>query len=293
MHRAHARGQSAQLNAVTVDLSDGGARARRSRRSRAVARGDALGPLHGVPVTIKENVDQARLRDDQRRRRLSRRRSRTPTARSSRTGRRPARSSSAAPTRRRSAFGSTPSTTCAAARTTRGRATHTPGGSSGGASSSVAAGITPLAHGNDIAGSVRYPAYCCGLAGLRPSFGRVPAYNPTQQGGAHDLGAADVGAGPAGAHRCATCASGFEAMARAMRAIRGGCRCRSTGRRRRGRSASRSSTAAADLGGVALSPPVAAAIEQAARWLADAGYEIVDERDAGLRARLRAVVRDA
>ena len=57
--------------------------------------------------------------------------------------------------------------------------THTPGGSSGGASSSVAAGITPLAHGNDIAGSVRYPAYCTGLAGLRPSFGRVPAYNPS------------------------------------------------------------------------------------------------------------------
>src|SRR5260370_1083712 len=46
--------------------------------------------------------------------------------------------------------------------------------------SSVAAGITPLAHGNDIAGSVRFPAYCCGLAGIRPSFGRVPAYNPTQ-----------------------------------------------------------------------------------------------------------------
>ena len=57
--------------------------------------------------------------------------------------------------------------------------THTPGGSSGGAASSVAAGITPLAHGNDIAGSIRYPAYACGLAGLRPSFGRVPAFNPS------------------------------------------------------------------------------------------------------------------
>ena len=43
----------------------------------------------------------------------------------------------------------------------------------------MAAGITPLAHGNDIAGSVRYPAYACGLVGLRPSFGRVPAFNPS------------------------------------------------------------------------------------------------------------------
>lgn len=53
----------------------------------------------------------------------------------------------------------------------------TPGGSSGGASSAVAAGICALAHGTDIAGSVRYPAYACGLHGLRPTFGRVPAYN--------------------------------------------------------------------------------------------------------------------
>ena len=53
----------------------------------------------------------------------------------------------------------------------------TPGGSSGGAASSVAAGIGHLAHGTDIGGSVRYPAYACGVHGLRPSLGRVPAYN--------------------------------------------------------------------------------------------------------------------
>ena len=53
----------------------------------------------------------------------------------------------------------------------------TPGGSSGGASSSLAAGIGHLAHGTDIAGSIRYPAYACGVHGLRPTLGRIPAYN--------------------------------------------------------------------------------------------------------------------
>ena len=53
----------------------------------------------------------------------------------------------------------------------------TPGGSSGGAAAAVAAGLCAVGHGTDIAGSVRYPAYACGLHGLRPSLGRVPAYN--------------------------------------------------------------------------------------------------------------------
>jgi amidase len=55
----------------------------------------------------------------------------------------------------------------------------TPGGSSGGAGSSVAAGIEPIAQGNDIGGSVRIPAYCCGVVGLRAGLGRIPSFNPT------------------------------------------------------------------------------------------------------------------
>lgn len=53
----------------------------------------------------------------------------------------------------------------------------TPGGSSGGAAAAVAAGICAIGQGTDIAGSIRYPAYACGLHGIRPSHGRVPAFN--------------------------------------------------------------------------------------------------------------------
>jgi len=52
----------------------------------------------------------------------------------------------------------------------------TPGGSSGGAASSVSLGIGPLAIGNDGGGSIRIPASFCGVFGFKPSFGRVPQY---------------------------------------------------------------------------------------------------------------------
>ena len=55
----------------------------------------------------------------------------------------------------------------------------TPGGSSGGAAAACAAGLGPIAHGTDIAGSIRYPAYACGIHGLRPGLGRVAAFNAT------------------------------------------------------------------------------------------------------------------
>lgn len=65
---------------------------------------------------------------------------------------------------------------------------HTPGGSSGGASAAVSAGLGPLAIGTDGAGSVRIPAAFCGNVGLKPSFGRIPAYPLSPFGSVAHLG---------------------------------------------------------------------------------------------------------
>ena len=58
-------------------------------------------------------------------------------------------------------------------------ASLTPGGSSGAAAAAIACGMGVIAHGNDLGGSLRYPAFCCGVVSIRPSLGRVPGFNPS------------------------------------------------------------------------------------------------------------------
>jgi len=132
-----------------------------------------LGPLHGVPTTVKVNVDyQGRAttngvvanKDHKARQDSS-------TVAALKAGGLPIIGRTNTPAYSMRAFTSNdlhgatlnphdPVITC--------------GGSSGGAGSAVSAGIGAIAHGNDIGGSVRHPAYCCGVYGLRPTSGLLP-----------------------------------------------------------------------------------------------------------------------
>ena len=165
------------LNAVTVLLADQ-ALAAADRADAAVRGGDALSPLHGVPVTIKENVDQEGAA----------------TANGVPAFKDVIATSDSPPVANLKRAGAvivgrtnTPAFSLRwdTDNELRGRTfnpwnrRHTPGGSSGGAAASLAVGIAPIGHGNDLGGSIRYPAYCCGVAGIRPTLGRVPAYNQT------------------------------------------------------------------------------------------------------------------
>ncbi|MBC2592374.1 amidase family protein [Rhodococcus aetherivorans] len=140
--------------------------------------GEELGPLHGVPVSIKVNSDQAGYATTQ-------------GVVAFRDAMAKDDSPHVASLRRAGAVLMGRSNSPAFAyrwftnNDLHGRtlnpwdSSRTPGGSSGGASSAVASGMVPVAGGNDIGGSVRYPAYACGVVGLRPTVGRVAqTYHP-------------------------------------------------------------------------------------------------------------------
>lgn len=165
------------LNAIVQVLVDE-ALAAADTADAAVRTGYRLGPLHGVPVTTKVNVDQRGCAttngvvafrdviasDD------------SPVVANLRKAGAVIVGRTNTPAFSHRWF--TENDLHGATRNPWGR-DLTPGGSSGGAAAAVAAGMCAVGHGNDFGGSIRYPAYACGVAGLRPTPGRIPAFNPS------------------------------------------------------------------------------------------------------------------
>lgn len=170
-------GANPSINAVVREIPEEAMAAAGDIDAR-LARGDDPGPLAGVPVTTKENVDQAGhpTTNGLRIQRELMAEQDNPVVANLRKagaviiGRTNTPAFSLRWFTRNSLHGHT--------RNPRDPGI-TPGGSSGGAAAAVAAGIGAIGHGTDIGGSIRYPAYACGIHGLRPSFGRVPAANFT------------------------------------------------------------------------------------------------------------------
>src|SRR4029077_18866591 len=142
---------------------------------RAVMAGEPLGPLHGVPVSIKDNLWTAGERTPYGSRLLAE--FVAPEDAPSVAGLRAAGAIFVGRTNLPEFAwrGSTDSPLFGESRNPWDR-TRTPGGSTGGGAAAVAAGLGPLALGSDGAGSIRIPASFCALVGLKPTFGRVPMY---------------------------------------------------------------------------------------------------------------------
>lgn len=142
----------------------------------AIARGEDAGPLGGVPITVKVNIDQEGFATTNglKLQRDAIARTNSPVVDNLRKAGAVILGRTNCP-----AFSYRWFTTNLIHGDTRNPRDPgiTPGGSSGGAGAAVAAGIGHIAHGTDIAGSIRYPAYACGVHGLRPTLGRVAAFN--------------------------------------------------------------------------------------------------------------------
>jgi amidase len=170
-----------RLNAVVTLAAD--ALDRADAADAALARGESLGPLHGVPITLKDSIDTAGLR--------------TTAGTIGWRDRVPDRDATVA--RRLKAAGAivvgktnTPEFTWSdqTVNDVFGRTNNpwdldrSPGGSSGGSAAIVAVGGSPLDIGSDTADSIRIPSHYCGVAGIKPTQGRVSraGHNPAFHG---------------------------------------------------------------------------------------------------------------
>jgi amidase len=258
-----------RINAVVRPLHEQ-ALAEAAAADQALARGAAVGPLHGVPITTKVNVDQVGCPTDNgvvAFKNLIATRDNPVVANLRRAG------GIVVGRTNTPAFSMRWFTDNALHGPTRNPwdPARTPGGSSGGAAAATAVGIGAVGHGNDIAGSVRYPAYCCGLVGLRVSYGRIPSYNFTSTVLRPISAQLMAVQGPL-TRRVRDARAAFAAMAVADP---DDPRCADVALegppvKRPARVALVTDPAA--RGGVA--PAVTAAVRRAGHWLADAGYAV-------------------
>jgi aspartyl-tRNA(Asn)/glutamyl-tRNA(Gln) amidotransferase subunit A len=161
-------GLDGRVGAFVLVLAEG-ARAEAGERDAARRRGVATGPLHGVPVAVKDLIDVAGA---------------VTAAGSPKLAGNLAGRDAEVVARLRAAgavvVGKTRTHEFAYGVVTPGTVNpwdpgRIAGGSSGGSAAAVAAGLVPGALGSDTAGSIRIPASCCGVVGLKPTWGRVPA----------------------------------------------------------------------------------------------------------------------
>lgn len=268
-HLARIAAVNPDLNAVTVTLGDE-ARAAAAEVDRAVAAGDNLGPLAGVPFTVKENIDVAGSATTWGVAALAGQIASTDAPMVARL-----REAGAIPLARTNlpdfAF---------RWHTESGRAGHTrnpwdpartPGGSSGGEAVALATGMTPLGLGNDLGGSLRIPAQMCGIASIKPSRGRVAEGAVTEPAVQPLSIQATMVAGPM-ARRVADLRLALGILSdpdsRDPRWVPAPLQGPPVGAPIR-------VAVVRDPLGAGIDPHVQAGIDRAAGWLADAGYELV------------------
>jgi len=237
----------------------------------AVAAGDVLGPLHGVPVTVKENIDLAGTPTTQSVVFLANAVSPTDAPVVERV-----RAAGAIPIGRTNMpdLGLRVTTESSLHGITHNpwHPTRTAGGSSGGEGAALASGMSPLGFGNDIGGSLRNPAACCGIASIKPTQGLVPWATeiPPQDPG---ISAQLMLSEGSMARHVADVRAGLLAIAgahdRDPRSLPVTLSDRADGRRLR-------VAVTADPPGGATHPEVVAAISKAADSLSNAGAEVTE-----------------
>jgi len=269
-HLARIEAVNPRVNAIVRVLADE-ARAAATAADRQVAAGEALGPFHGVPMTVKENIDMAGL----------------PT-----TWGCTALAGALVPldapvVQRMRAAGAIPigrtnlpdmalrvHTDSGLHGLTRNpwNAARTCGGSSGGEAVALATGMSAIGLGNDIGGSLRNPANACGIASIRPSMGRVPdaGFVPSED---HPLAVQLMNVNGPMARRVADVRAALQVIMGAHPRDPWSISAPLVGAALSG--PMRVAVVAEPPGG-STDPRVAAAVRRAAAALADAGYEVVE-----------------